>query len=160
MNYVFYFRHYNNNMQNINYYVRLKYIMISLESLSLYYQKTNNLYHEGKKTRLLSNLIDSQYISQNENAFKSHLINILRSIYYIYNTTNTQQIHSIIIMILHNQELLNQYISKFCNIYYKHFHYYTLNIFDAQYIAYLSLYTIHKITQHSNILYLIYYLII
>ena len=147
-------------MQNIKYYAKLKYIMISLESLGLYYQTTSNIHHKSKQTQLLHSFIHNQYLKQNENTPKNHLINNIKLIYYIYNHTNTQQTHSIIMMILQNQELLNQYIGKFCNIYYKHFHYYTLNIFDAQYIAYLSLYTIHKIIQHSNILYLIYYLII
>ena len=144
----------------MKYYARLKYIVISLESLGLCYQTTSNIYHKRKQTKLLQDFINNQYLSQNENKLKNHLISNIQLIYYIYNHTNTQQLHNIITMILQNKELLNQYISKFCNIYYKHFHYYTLNIFDAQYIAYLSLYTIHKIIQHSNILYLIYYLII
>jgi len=146
-------------MQDTNYYARLKYLLISLESLSLY-ETTSNIYYRHKQTILLQNPIDNKYINQNENTLKNHLINTIKSIYYIYNHTNKQQVNSIIIQVLQNQELLNQYVSKFCNIYYKNFYYYTLNIFDAQYIAYLSLYTIHKITQHSNILYLVYYLLI
>nr|QCI06755.1 hypothetical protein [Gayliella sp.] len=146
-------------MQDTNYYARLKYLLISLESLSLY-ETTSNIYYRHKQTILLQNLIDNKYINQNENTLKNHLINTIKSIYYIYNHTNKQQVNSIITQVLQNQELLNQYVSKFCNIYYKNFYYYTLNIFDAKYIAYLSLYTIHKITQHSNILYLVYYLLI
>jgi len=147
-------------MQNINYYAKLKYILISLESLSLYYQTTSNLYYQHKQPTLLQNLINNQYINQNNNILKNNFINTIKSIYYIYNHTNTNQVHSIITTVLQNQELLNQYINKFCNIYYKNFHYYNLNAFDAKYIAYLSLYTIHKMTQNSNILYLVYYLFI
>ena len=66
-------------MQDTNYYARLKYLLISLESLSLY-ETTSNIYYRHKQTILLQNPIDNKYINQNENTLKNHLINTIKSI--------------------------------------------------------------------------------
>lgn len=146
-------------MQNINYYAKLKYLIMSLESLSLCYKNTSRIYYKYKKTSLLQNLRYNKSTNQYNNILKDHSISTIHSIYYIYNNINTQHAHHVSTRVLQNQELLNQYINKFCNIYYKNFHYYTLDKFDAKYIAYYNLYTIHKIATNANMLYLIYYLI-
>lgn len=153
-------------MQNFNfnkqYVSKIYYLFMSLEALNLNSIKNYNTY----RTKEHSNYNSFYYLNPILlfNRYKKYsYINIIILITILYKTINKNNFCELIQLILKKDKLLNQYIHKFRHIYFNNNNYYILSTYNEQLkinkIAILNLYTMYIITKHTNLLYLIYYIL-
>lgn len=140
---------------------RINYLLTSLEVLYL----DSSQIHQ---TTLINNIELNQICKIDAlNLFHTNIRchpykTTLKLIAILYELIKNKKLSKLIQIIFANKQLLNKYITKFHKLYSNNYSYTSYNYtkqLKLEYIAIINLYIIYKIDKHSNIKYLIYYLL-